>query len=66
MDVQLVQFGCQSVPKMSDIHFWSKMDVSELKFVMMFHFLTPWIRDHQWCLRALGPHHSDRVWKGVS
>ena len=37
MDVQLVQFGCQSVPKMSDIHFWSKMDVSELNFFMMFH-----------------------------
>ena len=31
----LVQFECQSVPKMSDIHFWPKMNVSELHFFMM-------------------------------
>jgi hypothetical protein len=35
MNVQLVQFECQSVPKLSDIHFWPKMNVSELNFFMM-------------------------------
>ena len=35
MSVPLVQFECQSVPKMSDVHFWPKMNVSELNFFMM-------------------------------
>ena len=35
MNVQLVQFECQSVPKMSGIHLWPKMNVSEVNFFMM-------------------------------
>ena len=32
---QLVQFECQSVPKMSDIHIWPKINVNELRVFMM-------------------------------